>query len=248
MTDILVSRLAAVPGVVQPGISQWDVKARLPLHPLSVENVYGDPRLLPELAVPGADFAERLGVEVVVGGETSGIPLATAVALAAGLPFAFVREPGYAGHEDHEPTVRGASVAGRRVLLVDDVVAHGTAVEMFTRALLDAGATVAGVFTAVDMRETAASVTPTARHLPIESIATYLQLVAAAAESGGLGAFGRLATPLGATSPHSRADRVRLPTAPSLERSDVQPVAGGIDLPRHPERVAVLPAALLPAE
>ncbi|MFF0267707.1 orotate phosphoribosyltransferase [Kribbella sp. NPDC004536] len=184
MTDPLISRLAAVPGLVRPGISHWDMKARLPLHPLSVENAYGDPRLLPDLAEPGADFAERLGVDVVVGAETGGIPLATAVALAAGLPFAFVRKPGYVGHEDHEPKVRGASVAGKRVLLVDDAVAQGTAVEAFTRELQEEGAIVAGVFTVVDMRDVADSVTPTARHLPIESVATYLQVLSAATELG----------------------------------------------------------------
>ncbi|MER7246975.1 phosphoribosyltransferase family protein [Kribbella sp. NPDC000426] len=184
MTTSLVSRLAAVPGLVRPGISHLDMKTRLPLHPLSVENAYGDPRLLPDLAEPGAVFAEKLGVELIVGAETGGIPLATSVALAADLPFAFVRKPGYVGHEDHEPTVRGASVAGKHVLLVDDAVAQGTALQAFTRELVDAGATVSGVFTVVDMREVSGRITPTARHLPIESVATYLQVLTAATEQG----------------------------------------------------------------
>ena len=186
MNRNLVSRLAAVPELVRPGISHWDMNTRLPLHPLAVENAYGDPRLLPDLALPGADFAERLGVEVVVGAETGGIPLATAVALAADLPFAFVRKPGYIGHEDHEPTVRGAAVAGRHVLLVDDAVAQGTALDAFTRELQDAGATVAGLFTLVDMRDVSGKLTPTARRIPIESVATYLQVLSAATEVGTL--------------------------------------------------------------
>lgn len=180
----LVARLATVPGLVRPGISSWDMKTRLPLHPLSIENAYADPRLLNALAIPGADFARRLGVDVVVGAETGGIPLAAAVSLAGDLPFAFVRKPGYVGHEDHEPRVRGAVVKGRRVLLVDDAVSSGSAVEAFTEQLRAEGAIVVGVFTLVDMRDVAASVSPTAAALPTESIATYLQVLKAATERG----------------------------------------------------------------
>jgi orotate phosphoribosyltransferase len=180
----LVARLATVPGLVRAGIAHWDMKTRLPLQPLSNENAYGDPKLLHDLAVPGAAFADRLGVDVVVGAETGGIPLGTAVALTGDLPFAFVRKPGYVGHEDHEPRVRGASVAGRRVLLVDDAVSSGTALEAFADELQSEGANLVGVFTLVDMRDVATSVAPIATTLPIESIATYLEVLAAATEDG----------------------------------------------------------------
>jgi len=173
-----------VPGLVRPGVSHWDMKTRLPLHPLSVENAYGDPRLLRDLAAPGATFARRLGVDVVVGAETGGIPLAAAVALTGDLPFAFVRKPGYVGHEDHEPRLRGAAVVGRRVLLVDDAVSSGTALEAFADELRNEGAILVGVFTLVDMRDVATSVTPTAATLLIESVATYLDVLAAATDRG----------------------------------------------------------------
>ena len=180
----LVARLATVPGLVRAGIAHWDMKTRLPLQPLSNENAYGDPKLLHDLAVPGAAFADRLGVDVVVGAETGGIPLGTAVALTGDLPFAFVRKPGYVGHEDHEPLVRGASVAGRRVLLVDDAVSSGTALEAFADELQSEGANLVGVFALVDMRDVATSVAPIATTLPIESIATYLEVLAAATDDG----------------------------------------------------------------
>ncbi|WP_371402826.1 phosphoribosyltransferase family protein [Kribbella sp. NBC_00662] len=180
----LVARLATVPGLVRPGVAHWDMKERLPLHPLSVENAYGDPRLLPDLGTAAVDFARRLGAEVVVGAETGGIPLATAVALAAGLPFAFVRKPGYVGHEDHEPSVRGAAVAGRRVLLVDDAVSSGGALEAFADELQSEGAILVGAFTLVDMRDVATSIAPIARALPIEAIATYLEVLDAATAHG----------------------------------------------------------------
>jgi orotate phosphoribosyltransferase len=180
----LVTRLATVPGLVRPGIAHWDMQTRLPLHPLSNENAYGDPQLLRDIAVPGAAFARRLGVDVIVGAETGGIPLATAVALAGDLPFAFVRKPGYVGHEDHEPRVRGAAVAGRRVLLVDDAVSSGKALEAFADELQSEGANLVGVFTLVDMRDVASSVAPIATTLPIESVATYLEVLEAATDHG----------------------------------------------------------------
>ncbi len=180
----LVARLATAPGLVRPGISSWDMTTRLPLHPLAVETAYGDPQLLHDMAIPGATFAERLDADVIVGAETGGIPLAAAVSLAGDLPFAFVRKPGYVGHEEHEPRVRGAAVAGRRVLLVDDAVSSGTAVDEFASQLRAEGATVVGVFVVVDMRDVAASVTPTAAAIPTESIATYLEVLAAATDLG----------------------------------------------------------------
>ena len=143
---------------------------------LDGERVRGS-RLLRDLGARGARFARELGVDVVVGAETAGVPLAASVSLAAGLPFAFVRKPGYRGHEIDEPPVRGADVAGRRVLLVDDAVSSGTAVERFTAALVGEGAEVVGVFVLVDMREVADSVTSVAAALPTESVSTYLQVL-----------------------------------------------------------------------
>lgn len=182
-TSTLATRLATAPGLVRPGAALWD-DARTPIHPLSMESAYADPELLRDLGARGARFARELGVDVVVGAETAGVPLAAAVSLAGGLPFAFVRKPGYRGHEIDEPPVRGADVAGRRVLLVDDAVSSGTAVERFTAALAGAGAEVVGVFVLVDMREIAASVTNVAAALPTESVSTYLEVLELATAIG----------------------------------------------------------------
>jgi orotate phosphoribosyltransferase len=179
----LAIRLAAAPGLVRPGAARWD-GTRTPIHPLSLESAYADHRLLRDLGARGARFARELGVDVVVGAETAGVPLAAAVSLAGGLPFAFVRKPGYRGHEVDEPPVRGADVAGRRVLLVDDAVASGSSVERFAAALAAVGAEVVGVFVLVDMRDVAETVSPIAAALPIESVSTYLQVLDNAAANG----------------------------------------------------------------
>jgi orotate phosphoribosyltransferase len=183
----LARRLATAPGLVRPGAARWD-DSRTPIHPLALESAYGDPALLRDLGARGALFARNLGVDVVVGAETAGVPLAAAVALAGGLPFAFVRKPGYRGHEIDEPPVRGADVAGRRVLLVDDAIASGSSVERFAAALAGAGAEVVGVFVLVDMRDVAETVSPVAAALPIDSVSTYLQVLDLAAANGVLDA------------------------------------------------------------
>jgi orotate phosphoribosyltransferase len=175
--------MATAPGLVRPGAASWDGE-RTPIHPLSMESAYADPDLLRDLGARGAHFARELGVDVIVGAETAGVPLAAAVSLAAGVPFAFVRKRGYRGHERHEPPVRGAAVAGRRVLLVDDAVASGTAVERFTAALAGAGAEVVGVFVLVDMRDVAETVTDVAAALPTQSVSTYLQVLELATAHG----------------------------------------------------------------
>src|SRR6202042_861368 len=113
----------------------------------------------------GTRFLQDLSVDVVVGAETAGVPLAASISLAAESPFAFVRKPGYRGHEIDEPPVRGADVKGRRVLLVDDAISSGASVERFTASLASVGAEVVGVFVLVDMREVADTVSPVAAAL-----------------------------------------------------------------------------------
>jgi orotate phosphoribosyltransferase len=179
----LATRLATAPGLVRVGAGHWDGD-RTPIMPLSVESAYADPELLRDLGAQGARFARALGVDVIVGAETGGVPLAAAVAMEGGLPFAFVRKPGYLGHEPDEPPVRGADVAGKRVLLVDDAIASGAAAERFTASLIGAGAEVVGLFVLVDMREVSDTVTGMASTLPTESVSTYLRILDLAAANG----------------------------------------------------------------
>jgi orotate phosphoribosyltransferase len=187
MSASLATRLVTAPGLIQAGASCWD-QDRTPIHPLSLEKAYADPELLRDLGAHGARFARELAVDVVVGAETAGVPLAAAVSLAAGMPFAFVRKPGYHGHEPDEPPVRGADVDGRRVLLVDDAESSGASVERFSAALRCAGAEVIGVFVLVDMRDVAVTVSEFAAALPMASVTTYLGLLDLATANGMLDA------------------------------------------------------------
>jgi orotate phosphoribosyltransferase len=181
--ELLAARLATAPGLVRAGASCWD-HARTPIHALSMESAYADPQLLRDLGARGGRMVPEIGVEVVVGAETAGVPLAASISLTAELPFAFVRKPGYRGHELDEPPVRGADVAGRRVLLVDDAISSGASVERFTASLAGVGAEVVGVFVLVDMRDVADTVSPVAAALPTASVSTYLQVLDLATANG----------------------------------------------------------------
>jgi orotate phosphoribosyltransferase len=181
--ELLAARVATAPGLVRAGASCWD-HARTPIHALSMESAYGDFKLLRDLGARGARSVADIGVEVVVGAETAGVPLAASISLSAELPFAFVRKPGYRGHEIDEPPVRGADVAGRRVLLVDDAISSGSSVERFAASLAGVGAEVVGVFVLVDMRDVADTVSSVAAALPTDAVSTYLQVLDLAAANG----------------------------------------------------------------
>lgn len=181
--DSLAARVAMAPGLVRPGASCWD-HARTPIHALTMESAYADPALLRDLGARGGLFARDVGAEVVAGAETAGVPLAASISLSADLPFAFVRKPGYRGHEIDEPPVRGADVAGRRTLLVDDAVSSGASVERFAASLAGLGAEVVGVFVLVDMRDVAETVSPMAAALPTGAVTTYLQVLELATANG----------------------------------------------------------------
>jgi len=149
-----------------------------------MERAYADAELLRDLGARGGRFAQDIGVEVVAGAETAGVPLAASISLSTDLPFAFVRKPGYRGHEIDEPPVRGADVAGLRTLLVDDAISSGTSVERFADSLAGVGAEVVGVFVLVDMRDVADAVSPVAAALPTDAVSTYLQVLDLATANG----------------------------------------------------------------
>jgi len=87
------------------------------------------------------------GSEVLAGLELGGVPIATALSLATGLPAAFVRKQA----KDYGTclAVEGGSVAGRRVVLIEDVITTGGAIVDAARLVRAAGAEVVGVVCAI---------------------------------------------------------------------------------------------------
>ena len=100
-----------------------------------------------------------LPFELLFGPAYKGIPLATALACeyarrGRDLPLAFNRKEAKAHGEGG--SLIGAPLAGRRVLVVDDVITAGTAIREALSIIAAAGGTVAGIVVALDRQEIAA--------------------------------------------------------------------------------------------
>ena len=113
------------------------------------------------LAACYADALDAAGLDfdLLFGPAYKGIPLATALACeyarrGRDLPLAFNRKEAKAHGEGG--TLIGAPLAGRRVLVVDDVITAGTAIREALSIIAAAGGTVAGIVVALDRQEIAA--------------------------------------------------------------------------------------------
>ena len=113
---------------------------------------------LADLAACYADAVEASGVsfDLLFGPAYKGIPLATALGCefarrGRDLPVAFNRKEA----KDHGEggTLIGAPLAGRRVLVVDDVITAGTAIREALQIIGQAGGTAAGIVIALDRQE-----------------------------------------------------------------------------------------------
>jgi orotate phosphoribosyltransferase len=150
---------------------------------------------LVELADCYADAIEAAGVEfdLLFGPAYKGIPLATALACefarrGRDLPVAFNRKEAKAHGEGG--SLIGAPLAGRRVLIVDDVITAGTAIREALAIITSAGGTVAGIVIALDRQEVVGDPDSTSRRSAAETVAHEQGLpVIAVASLGDLLAF-----------------------------------------------------------
>jgi orotate phosphoribosyltransferase len=106
-----------------------------------------DPELLREIALRASDLIPA-DIEVLAGLELGGIPLATAMGLATGLPVAFVRKE--AKTYGTAKLVEGANIAGRSVLVVEDIITTGGQVAKSTKELRTLGAHVEAALCVID--------------------------------------------------------------------------------------------------
>ncbi|MFC0676235.1 orotate phosphoribosyltransferase [Lysobacter korlensis] len=160
---------------------------------------------LAELVRCYADAIDERGVEfdLLFGPAYKGIPLASALACeyarrGRDLPLAFNRKEAKAHGEGG--SLIGASLEGRRVLIVDDVITAGTAIREALSIIAAAGGTAAGIVIALDRQEAAGGVevgdderrsaaeTVALEHgLPVIAVATLGDLLAFAATDPRLG-------------------------------------------------------------
>lgn len=108
-----------------------------------------DPGLLSAVAELAAALVPA-GTDMLAGLELGGAPLSTALSLATGLPQVLVRKQ--AKTYGTAKLAEGPEVAGKKLLVVEDVVTTGGQVVASTKDLRDRGAVVDKVLCAIDRR------------------------------------------------------------------------------------------------
>ncbi|WP_026256984.1 orotate phosphoribosyltransferase [Actinopolymorpha alba] len=109
-----------------------------------------DPLLLDRIAEQLVSLVPQ-DTEVLAGMELGGIPVAVALARHAGLPCAFVRKA--AKTYGTERLAEGAEIAGRRVLVIEDVVTTGGQIAISTRQLRELGAHIDHALCVIDRQQ-----------------------------------------------------------------------------------------------
>lgn len=143
--------------------------------------------------------AAALDFDLLFGPAYKGIPLATALACeyarrGRDLPLAFNRKEAKAHGEGG--SLIGAPLAGRRVLIVDDVITAGTAIREALAIIRAAGGTPAGIMIALDRQErvredaaeSAAQAVAAEHVIPVVAVAGLDDLLAFTGEGSGLDA------------------------------------------------------------
>jgi len=105
-----------------------------------------DPALLRRVAAEMLTLLPS-DTEVMAGLELGGVPIATAMSLASGLPAVFVRKK--AKEYGTRQAVEGRDVRGKRVVLVEDVITTGGAVGDAARLVAEVGGDVIAVVCAI---------------------------------------------------------------------------------------------------
>jgi orotate phosphoribosyltransferase len=114
-----------------------------------------DPALLDELAEAMVPLIP-VGTEVLAGLEMGGIPVVTALGLRTGLPCAFVRKE--AKRYGTARLAEGAEVAGRQVLIIEDVVTSAGQIAISAGQLRELGASIGHALCVIDRQEGGAAV------------------------------------------------------------------------------------------
>ncbi len=150
-------------------------------------------------AIAAARAAGALGeFDLLFGPAYKGIPLATALACeyarrGVDLPVSFNRKEAKTHGEGG--SLIGAPLAGRRVLVIDDVITAGTAIREALHIIRDGGGTVSGIVIALDREEavdpsqsrrSAAQTVASEHAIPVVAVASLSDLLTLAGGSATL--------------------------------------------------------------
>ncbi len=131
-----------------------------------------DPELLREIAQALVGLLPD-EVEAVAGLELGGVPLATVVSQLSGLPALFVRKQ--AKTYGTRRLAEGGEVAGRRLVVIEDVISSGGQVVASCRALRELGAEIGAVVCVLD-RESGGAANIAAEGLELRAAFTMTQV------------------------------------------------------------------------
>ncbi len=105
----------------------------------------------PELLAAVAAHMEKLipaNTDMLAGLELGGVPVATALSLASGLPAVFVRKK--AKEYGTAKLAEGPSIEGKRLLVVEDVITTGGQIILSTQDLRERGAIITSAACVID--------------------------------------------------------------------------------------------------
>jgi orotate phosphoribosyltransferase len=114
---------------------------------IDIKSAVTDPRLLASIA---KEAAGRCRFDIVAGVAVGGIPLAVSVSLETGKPYAIIRSA-QKDHGKKNPVI--GNVAGKTVLLIEDVTTSGGSALYGIEMLRAAGAVIDSVITVVDREQ-----------------------------------------------------------------------------------------------
>ena len=109
-----------------------------------------DPALLTAVAARMVDLVPA-DTELLAGLELGGVPVATALSIATGIPAVFVRK--LAKEYGTAKLAEGPDIVGRRLLIVEDVVTTGGQIVLSAHDLRDRGAIVSAAVCAIDREQ-----------------------------------------------------------------------------------------------
>lgn len=120
--------------------------------------VYIDLRILPSFpeqfgVVIGemAKLVKKLGVDVIAGAETAGIPLAAAIAIKAGIPMVYVRKrPKDYGTRSQ---IEGILNNGNKAVLIDDLITDGNSKIGFVEGIKRQGGIIEDILVILDREQ-----------------------------------------------------------------------------------------------